>query len=125
MTVVHLEFEDLLAIFQQVPGDPDPYDYGVIFAAIARHRARLLDTDVYESVLLKACALIQELGRMRALEHGNCRFAWDAALGFLALNGQRVSVSGSSAAGLVEDLVRGRTTLPQASAQLGRWCVED
>lgn len=48
--------------------DPAPEDYGVPVAAVACHRAELLEQPVYDGPFARAAALVHVLGRCRWLE---------------------------------------------------------
>ncbi|WP_097257713.1 fic family toxin-antitoxin system, toxin component [Streptomyces sp. Ag109_G2-15] len=56
-------------------GDPTPDDYGVPVAAVACHRAELLETPVYDGPCARAAALVHILGRCRWLERSNMAVA--------------------------------------------------
>jgi prophage maintenance system killer protein len=88
---VPVTVQRLLAVAERLPGDPQVDDYGIIIAAVARHEAVAMGTEVYGSIRLKAAALAELLIRLNALEAHNDRFAWTAALTLCEMNGIRVS----------------------------------
>ncbi|MFF9126723.1 fic family toxin-antitoxin system, toxin component [Streptomyces sp. NPDC014889] len=71
-------------------GDPAPDDYGVPVAAVACHRAELLETPVYDGPYARAAALVHVLGRCRWLERSNMAVA--AATGVMYLEASGISV---------------------------------
>lgn len=74
----------ILAVAQTIPGDPQVIDYGVPIAADARHRAELLDHEVYPEPHHKAAALLCELARNPSLEARNLLFAATVTAAYLA-----------------------------------------
>ncbi|SEO98261.1 fic family toxin-antitoxin system, toxin component [Actinacidiphila rubida] len=111
----------LLRVAENVQGDPQVDDLGPLFAAVCRHQARAMDRDVYQSLLLKASALLHTLVRTPALEHSNQMFAWMVAAAFLDVNGYELSYSPKDAATLVADVEAGRAGVQQIARQLRRW----
>ncbi|GAA5024189.1 hypothetical protein [Kitasatospora paranensis] len=81
----------ILAVAQQIPGDPQVVDYGVPIAAEARHRAELLDQEVYPQAHHKAAALLCELARNPSLEARNLLYAATVTAAYLAACGLPVS----------------------------------
>ena len=71
-------------------GDPAPDDYGVPVAAVACHRAELLNQPVYDGPYARAAALVHIIGRCRWLEHSNLAVA--AATGVMYLEASGISV---------------------------------
>jgi hypothetical protein len=71
-------------------GDPAPDDYGVPVAAVACHRAEILEQRVYDGVYARAAALVHVLGRCRWLERSNLAVA--AATGVMYLEACGVAV---------------------------------
>ncbi|MET8638121.1 fic family toxin-antitoxin system, toxin component [Streptomyces sp. NPDC004680] len=71
-------------------GDPSPDDYGVPIAAVACHRAELLEQPVYDGPYARAAALVHVLGRCRWLERSN--LAVSAATGVMYLEACGISV---------------------------------
>jgi hypothetical protein len=70
--------------------DPAPDDYGVPVAAVACHRAELLEQPVYDGPYARAAALVHVLGRCRWLERSNLAVA--AATGVMYLEASGISV---------------------------------
>jgi hypothetical protein len=71
-------------------GDPAPDDYGVPVAAVACHRAELLEMPVYDGPYARAAALVHVLGRCRWLERSNMAVA--AATGVMYLEASDIQV---------------------------------
>jgi prophage maintenance system killer protein len=111
----------LLAVAEQLPGDPALDDLGPLFAAVAAHQAAAMNTDVYGSHRLKAAALLQILTRNPALEHSNHLFAWAAATAFLEANGHHVAAPPKEAAQLVTDIAEYRTGIRETALRLRTW----
>lgn len=118
---VNAEVPYLLALAELMPGDPRVDDYGVLVAAIARHQAMLMDTDVYGSLRPKAAALLQTLARLPALEAHNPSFAWAVAMGFLRLNSLEINPPPVAAAELLLAIHTGRAGIREISNQLAHW----
>ncbi|GJF35204.1 hypothetical protein KNE206_79040 [Kitasatospora sp. NE20-6] len=81
----------ILAVAQQIPGDPLVVDYGVPIAAEARHRAELLGEEVYPQPHHKAAALLCELARNPSLETRSLLFAATVTAAYLAACGLPVA----------------------------------
>ncbi|MFI1648294.1 hypothetical protein ACH4XT_15330 [Streptomyces avidinii] len=81
----------ILAVAQQIPGDPLVVDYGVPVAAEARHRAEVLDREIYPEPHHKAAALLCELARNPSLEVRNLLFAATVTAAYLSACGLPVS----------------------------------
>jgi hypothetical protein len=81
----------ILAVAQQIPGDPQVVDYGVPVAAEARHRAEIVGQEVYPEPHHKAAALLCELARQPSLEVRNLLFAATVTAAYLAACGLPVS----------------------------------
>ncbi|MER5890445.1 hypothetical protein ABT160_42015 [Streptomyces sp. NPDC001941] len=77
----------ILGVAQQIPGDPQVIDYGVPVAAEARHRAEILDHEVYPEPHEKAAALLCELARNPSLAVRNLLFAATVTAAYLAACG--------------------------------------
>jgi death-on-curing protein len=62
-------------------------DEGLLFSALARPAASAFGVDAYETIELKAAALITSIARNHALLDGNKRTAWVLTVAFLNING--------------------------------------
>ncbi|MDQ0791394.1 hypothetical protein QFZ63_000599 [Streptomyces sp. B3I7] len=85
--------------------DPSPEDYGVPVAAVACHRAELLDTPVYDGPYARAAALVHVLGRCRWLERSNLAVAAATGVMYLEASGIPVKPAREDALAL-RDLLR-------------------
>ncbi|WP_331744281.1 fic family toxin-antitoxin system, toxin component (plasmid) [Streptomyces sp. NBC_01136] len=85
--------------------DPAPDDYGVPVAAVAGHRAELLETPVYDGPYARAAALVHILGRCRWLEHSNLAVAAATGVMYLEASGMPVKPTREEAVAL-RDLLR-------------------
>ncbi|MFF9765222.1 fic family toxin-antitoxin system, toxin component [Streptomyces sp. NPDC053086] len=101
--------------------DPAPDDYGVPVAAVACHRAELLETPVYDGAYARAAALVHILGRCRWLERSNLAVA--AATGVMYLEASGISVKPARDHALaLRDLLRDPgCTSQQIAALLKTW----
>lgn len=113
----------LLQLAERIDGDPQIDDLGPLFGAVARHRARAMERDVYGSDWLKAAALLHTLVRLPSLEHSNRQFAWLAAVGFLTLNGYHLNYPPKAAASMVNDAGAGLLAVQQIAVQLRQWAT--
>ncbi|MFI9116968.1 fic family toxin-antitoxin system, toxin component [Streptomyces venezuelae] len=85
--------------------DPAPEDYGVPVAAVACHRAELLDHPVYDGPYARAAALVHVLGRCRWLDRSNLAVAAATGVMYLEASGIRVKPTRDDAIAL-RDLLR-------------------
>lgn len=110
----------ILAVAQQIPGDPQIVDYGVPVAAEARHRAEILGHEVYPEPHHKAAALLCELARQPSLETRNLLFAATVTAAYLTACGLPVSPGLDTVIPLAR---AARDGLParQVAAQIKTW----
>ncbi|MEU6347007.1 fic family toxin-antitoxin system, toxin component [Streptomyces sp. NPDC046977] len=113
----------LLHVAEQIDGDPQVHELGVLYAAVARVHSSAMDRDCYGSDHLKAAALLHQLARIHCLEHSNLQFAWVSTFGFLALQGHRLEYPPKEAAALVRDTEAGRVTVEEIAVTLRGWTV--
>src|SRR5258708_7124591 len=85
-------------------------ELGLLDSAAARPRASAFGEDAYETIDLKAAALLQSLARNHALVDGNKRLAWLAVVVFLDLNNREVRLSDDDAFDLVTRVASGATS---------------
>lgn len=111
----------LLRQAEALPRDPAVDDLGPLFAAVARHQAAALETEVYGSDHLKAAALLHTLARLECLEHSNAVFAFAAAEAFLAVNDHQLTYDPKAAAELTERATAGQAGVQQLALALRRW----
>ncbi|MFJ5708323.1 MULTISPECIES: hypothetical protein [unclassified Streptomyces] len=105
--------------------DPAPEDYGVPVAAVACHRAELLDHPVYDGAYARAAALVHILGRCRWLDRSNLAVAAATGVMYLEASGIRLRPTREDAIAL-RDLLRDPTCGAAAIAALLRtWSLRD
>ncbi|MFJ5293087.1 fic family toxin-antitoxin system, toxin component [Streptomyces sp. NPDC088348] len=102
-------------------GDPAPDDYGVPFAAVARHRAESFDQPVYDGPYAKAAALVHTLGRCRWLERSNMAVAAATGVMYLEATGIAVKPTRHHATALRDLLLDAGCTAPKIAALLRTW----
>ncbi|MFC8342396.1 hypothetical protein [Streptomyces sp. NPDC057280] len=105
---------------QQIPGDPQVVDYGVPVAAEARHRAEILDHEVYPEPRHKAAALLCELARNPSLEARNLLFAATVTAAYLPAYGMPVSAGLDSVVPLAR-AARDGLPVREVAAQIKAW----
>lgn len=110
----------ILAVAQQVPGDPQVIDYGVPVAAEARHRAEILDHEVYPEPHHKAAALLCELARNPSLEMRNLLFAAAVTAAYLAAAGTPVPPGLDTVLPLARD-ARDGLPVREVAARIKTW----
>jgi hypothetical protein len=101
--------------------DPAPDDYGVPVAAIARHRAELLEQPVYSGPYAKAAALVHTLGRCRWLERSNMAVAAASGVMYLQAAGISVKPGHQDAVALKDLLLDPSCTAAKIAALLQTW----
>ena len=85
---LHVDLSWILEVAERAGhSDPAPDDLGVPLAAVARHRAELLEQPVYGGPYARAAALVHTLGRCRWLEHSNLTVACAVAVMYLNASG--------------------------------------
>ncbi|MGY4967513.1 hypothetical protein [Streptomyces sp. 900105245] len=110
----------ILAVAQQIPGDPQVVDYGVSVAAEARHRAEILDHEVYPEPHHKAAALLCELARNPSLEMRNLLFAATVTAAYLSASGMPVNPGLDTVLPLAR-AARGGLPVRDVAAQIKTW----
>lgn len=100
-------------------------DEGLFFSALARPAASAFGRDAYDSLELKAAALISSLARNHALFDGNKRTAWVLTVAFLNLNGWDLELSQDEKFDLVVAVATGSMELDELAAAFTRHLVED
>jgi death on curing protein len=93
-------------------------DRGLLFSALARPATSAFGDDAYETLELKAAALLSSLGTNQAMIDGNKRFSWFLTLAFLRLNGYRVVMSNDDAFNLVLAVAQGAQDLDEIALRL-------
>ncbi|MEU1054032.1 fic family toxin-antitoxin system, toxin component [Streptomyces sp. NPDC005876] len=112
----------LMLAEQRTPGDPQVTDWGALVAAVARHRAEILDVPVYDSPHARAAALLQLLVHVPALERSNALFAAAVAYAYLVASGLRVVTSPEQVRDLALLVKSGAASVEDIAAELRAWC---
>ncbi|MFJ9566991.1 fic family toxin-antitoxin system, toxin component [Streptomyces fuscichromogenes] len=102
-------------------GDPAPEDYGVPVAAVAAHRAELLDQPVYDGPYARAAGLVHILGRCRWLERSNMAVAAATGVMYLEASGIPVKPAREDAIALRDLLREPACTAAGIAALLRGW----
>jgi death on curing protein len=115
--VAYLDLEDLLALVELLHAGP-VRDVGLLDSAAARPRSSTFGEDAYQTLELKAAALLHSIARSHALVDGNKRLAWLAAVVFLDLNGLSCEMSNDAAFDLVLAVATGAADVEDIAARL-------
>ena len=100
-------------------------DEGLLFSALARPAASAFGRDAYETLELKAAALMSSIARNHALYDGTKRTAWVLTVAFLNLNGFDVDMTQDEKFDLVIAVATGSLELDEIAATLSRHLVDD
>jgi death-on-curing protein len=120
---LYLEPEDALAIVARLA----LYirDEGLLFSALARPGASAFGVDAYETIELKAAALITSVSRNHALLDGNKRTAWVLTVAFLNINGWDLDMTQDEKFDLVVAVAQGSLELEEIAATFASHLVAD
>ncbi|MEU2117964.1 fic family toxin-antitoxin system, toxin component [Streptomyces sp. NPDC016459] len=119
-----LDITFLLHAAELLDGDPQVDDLGPLYAAVSRVNAGAMGRDVYDSLHLKAAALLQTLVKLPCLEHSGEAFAWHSTEAYLALNGHQLDYPPKAAVALVRDAADGTLGVARIARQLRDWTVD-
>ncbi|GGQ21269.1 fic family toxin-antitoxin system, toxin component [Streptomyces mutabilis] len=111
----------LMLAEQRTPGDPQVTDWGALVAAVARHRAEILDTPVYDGPHARAAALLQLLIHVPALERSNALFASAVAYAYLVASGVRIVTTAEQVRDLALLVKNGDASVDDIADELRRW----
>ena len=100
-------------------------DEGLLFSALARPAASAFGVDAYETIELKAAALITSIARNHALLDGNKRTAWVLTVAFLNINGWDLDMSQNEKFDLVLAVAQGSLELDEIAATFAEHLVAD
>ena len=111
----------LMLADQRTPGDPQVTDWGALVAAVARHRAEIFDTPVYDGPHARAAALLQLLIHVPALERSNALFASAVAYAYLVASGVRIVTTAEQVRDLALLVKNGDASVDDIADELRRW----
>jgi death-on-curing protein len=100
-------------------------DQGLLFSALARPATSVFGNDAYETLELKAAALISSVARNHALFDGNKRTAWVLTVAFLNINGFDLDMTQDEKFDLILAVAQGTLELDDIAAVFARHLVED
>jgi death on curing protein len=101
--VEYLDLEDVVEIMR-ILGVGPIRDLGLLDSAVNRPRSSAFGDDAYETLSLKAAALLHSMTKNHALVDGNKRLAWLSGVVFSDLNGHAPHLSDDDAFQLVWDI---------------------
>ena len=99
----YLEIEDIVEMIRTL-GVGLIRDLGLLDSAVNRPRSSAFGEDAYETLNLKAAALLHSMSKNHALVDGNRRLAWLSTVVFCDLNGSVPSLQDDDAFQLVLDI---------------------
>ncbi|APU17450.1 MULTISPECIES: type II toxin-antitoxin system death-on-curing family toxin [Actinoalloteichus] len=124
MTTEYLDASDLFVLATAVTGgDVVVRDLGLLDAAAHRPRAVVLGIEAYETLWLKAAALLDSLVRSRPLAEGNWRLGWVAAVTLCDINGWWIDAEDEVAIDLVRQVSAGTLEPRELAGRLEGWAV--
>lgn len=119
---MYLDASDLLVLAAAVTGgDLVVRDLGLLDAAAHRPRATVLGVQAYDTLWLKAAALLDSIVTTRPLVEGNWRLGWVAAVTICDMNGWWIDADEERALELVREVGRGNVGVPEMAAHLETW----
>ena len=101
--VEYLEIEDIVEMIRTLGVGPIR-DLGLLDSAVNRPRSSAFGEDAYETLGLKAAALLHSMTKNHALVDGNKRLAWLSTVVFCDLNGFSPALKDDDAYQLVWDI---------------------
>ncbi|MEV4319372.1 Fic family protein [Actinocrispum sp. NPDC049592] len=123
--LTYLDASDLLVLAAAVTGgDLVVRDLGLLDSAAHRPQATVLGVEAYETLWLKAAALMESIIRNRPLAEGNWRLGWVAAVTLCDINGWWVDAEEDAALDLVREVDRGAIEVPAIAALLESWGIQ-
>jgi death-on-curing protein len=100
-------------------------DEGLLFSALARPAASAFGVDAYETVELKAAALMTSIARNHALLDGNKRTAWVLTVALLNINGWDLEMTQQEKFDLILAVAQGALQLDEIAATFAAHLVGD
>jgi len=102
-TFEYLDIEDVMGMIR-VLGIGPVRDIGLLDSAVNRPRSSVFGEDAYQTIDLKAAALLHSLTKNHALVDGNKRIAWLCTVVFCDLNNYTSSLTDNEAFDLVREI---------------------
>jgi death on curing protein len=119
---MYLDASDLLVLAAAVTGgDLVVRDLGLLDSAAHRPRATVLGVQAYDTLWLKAAALLDSIVTTRPLAEGNWRLGWVSAVTICDMNGWWIDADEDEALDLVREVGRGNVGVPEMAARLEAW----
>lgn len=100
-------------------------DEGLLFSALARPAASAFGVDAYETVELKAAALMMSIASNHALLDGNKRTSWVLTTAFLNINGWDLDMTQDEKFDLVLAVAQGSLELDEIAGVFATHLVAD
>ena len=119
---LYLEPEQALAVMARL--GLHIRDEGLLFSALARPAMSAFGKDAYDSLELKAAALMSSLARNHQLFNGNKRTSWVLTVAFLNLNGWDLEMSQDEKFDLILAVATGSIELDELAAVFASHLVE-
>ena len=121
---VYLDAGDLLVLAAAVTGgDLVVRALGLLDAAAHRPRAAVLGVEAYQTLWLKAAALLESVVDSRPLVEGNWRLGWVAAATMCDINGWWLDADDIAALDLVRAVDRRAIDLIKIAEHLEAWAL--
>ena len=120
----YLDAGDLLVLAAAVTGgELVVRDLGLLDSAAHRPRATVLGVEAYDTLWLKAAALLDSVVRTRPLAEGNWRLGWVAAVAMCDMNGWWIDADEDEALEIVREVGRGTVDVPRMADHLEAWAL--
>lgn len=117
----YLDPEDALAVVARL--GLYVRDEGLLFSALARPSAGAFGVDAYETLELKAAALIASTARNHALLDGNKRISWVLTVAFFNINGCDLAMTQDEKFDLVLAVAQGSWELDEIALEFAKHLV--
>jgi len=122
--IAYLDASDLLVLAAAVTGgDLVVRDLGLLDSAAHRPRATVLGVEAYDTLWLKASALLDSIVRTRPLAEGNWRLGWVAAVTMCDMNGWWIDADEDEALEIVREVGRGNVDVFKMAEHIESWCL--
>jgi death-on-curing protein len=122
--ITYLDASDLLVLAAAVTGgDLVVRDLGLLDSAAHRPRATVLGVQAYDTLWLKAAALLDSIVRTKPLVEGNWRLGWVAAVTMCDMNGWWIDADEDDALEIVREVGRGTVDVPKMAGHLEQWAL--